>query len=50
MIIALAKNREIENAISFLTINETTLSRNGFYNETVEFIDDMKLKLQKEQE
>ncbi len=50
MIVALAKNREIENAISFLTINETSLSRNGLYNEMAEFIDDMKLKLQKEQE
>ena len=50
MIVALAKNREIESAVSFLTINETSLSRNGFYNETVEFIDEMKSKLQKEQE
>ena len=48
MIIALAKNREIETAVSFLTINETSLSNNGFYNEVVEIIDNMKIKLEKE--
>ncbi len=48
MVLALAKNREIENASTFLESNKTLLVENNLYDEALEAIEDMSSRLSKE--
>lgn len=48
MVLALAKNREIENASTFLESNKTLLVENNLYDEASEAIEDMSSRLSKE--
>ena len=48
MVLALAKNREIEDASTFLELNKTLLVENNLYDEASEAIEDMSSRLSKE--
>ena len=48
MVLALAKNREIENASTFLESNKTLLVENNLYDEASEAIEDISSRLSKE--
>ena len=49
MVKALAKNREIEDAVELLIKNEVDLIVSGLYDDAEEIIDDMKRKIDKEE-
>ena len=49
MVVSLAKNRELDNAVSLLELNKSHLTKNDLYNEAHDAIVYMKSKLSKEQ-
>ena len=49
MVKALAKNREIEDAVELLIKNEVDLTGSGLYDDAEKIIDDMKRKILKEE-
>ena len=49
MVKALAKNREIEDAVELLIKNEVDLIVSGLYDDAEEIIDDMTRKIDKEE-
>jgi len=48
MVISLAKNREIENAMTFLELNKHYLSENNLYDEAFDMIGYMKSRISSE--
>ena len=48
MVISLAKNREIENAVTFLELNKDHLTKNELYDEALDMIGYMKSRISSE--
>ena len=50
MVISLAKNREIDNAVTFLELNKNHLTKNDLYDEAYDMIEYMQSKIARESE
>ena len=50
MVISLAKNREIDNALTFLELNKNDLANNDLYDEAYDMIGYMQSKISSEKE
>ena len=50
MVISLAKNREIDNAVTFLELNKNHLAKNDLYDEAYDMIGYMQSKIASELE
>ena len=50
MVISLAKNREIDNAVTFLELNKDLLTKNDLYDEAYDMIGYMQSKIASELE